>query len=137
MPDFSQSSVHSLIFITRKIAPIHRSLPWFLQICIGLREVFTTQEPTVGWQRWRVNSFQHMMLLLQDNQSKRKTTKKPWDWKQSFLNTFSFAFFLGSLMMILYLKWVSNRPFIRCLNMNQIHINPMTRTEWRFYNYLF
>ena len=28
--------------------------------------------------------------------------------------------------MILYLKWVSNRLFIRCLNMNQIHINPMT-----------
>ena len=28
-------------------------------------------------------------------------------------------------MMILYLKWVSNRLFIRCLNMNQIHINPM------------
>ena len=29
-------------------------------------------------------------------------------------------------MMILYLKWVSNRLFIGCLNMNQIHINPMT-----------
>ena len=29
-------------------------------------------------------------------------------------------------MMIFYLKWVSNRLFIRCLNMNQIHINPMT-----------
>ena len=29
-------------------------------------------------------------------------------------------------MMILYLKWVSNKLFIGCLNMNQIHINPMT-----------
>ena len=125
MPDFSQRSVHSLIFITRKIAPIHRSLPRFLQICIGLREVFTTQESTVGWQRWRVNSFQHMMLLLQDNQWKGKQLRSH-EIENSFFNTFSFAFFLGSLMMILYLKWVSNRLFIRCLNMNQIHINPMT-----------
>ena len=28
--------------------------------------------------------------------------------------------------MILYLKWVSNRLFIGCPNMNQIHINPTT-----------